>query len=425
MKKYIFLSLILFSINSFSQKVDFDTYFTNQTLRLDFIHAGNNKVANIYFDRLKQEPFWGGSHTNLIDTFNYGEYRVLVYDLASNDLIYSRGYATLFQEWRATEEAKNINRSFFESVIVPFPKNEIKVVLEERDELNVFKEIFKLEVTPDDMFIEKGLKYDFKTFKIIDNGNPAEKVDIVFLAEGYAKDDMKKFKNDAERMMDTLFSYEPFKSHKDKFNVHIVESYSEERGTDIPGKSIWKNTILNTNFYTFGSERYLTTQDYKRVRDVAALAPYDQIYILVNTPKYGGGGIYNYYNLTCADHPAAPQVFVHEFGHGFGGLADEYWTSDVAVQDYYPTNLEPADPNITTLVDFKSKWADMVEKETPVPTPNSDKYKNTVGVFEGGGYVEKGVYRPQQNCMMRALAYPFCKVCQRSVEKMILFYSEQ
>ncbi|MBN2892981.1 MAG: peptidase M64 [Bacteroidales bacterium] len=424
MKHFVVFFFLLATLSSFAQNVDFDQYFINKSLRMDFIHAGNSDTGYIYFEKLKQEPYWGGSHKNLIDTFNYGEYRVLVFDKASNKLIYSRGYATLFQEWKATSEAKEMSRSFYEGVVVPFPKSSVWITIEEKDNLNNFREIFRKEIKPNDIFIEKGLKYDFKTDKILDNGDPANKVDIVFIAEGYTKNQIDKFKNDVKRLTDSLFSYEPFKSQKNNFNIHIVESFSEEEGTDVPGKNIWKNTIVNSNFYTFGTERYLTTQDFESVRDIAALAPYDQIYILVNTPKYGGGGIYNFYNLCVSDNSASHLVLIHEFGHGFGGLADEYWTSDVAVEEYYPTSLEPADPNITTLVNFNAKWADMVDKSTPIPTPATEKNMQAIGVFEGGGYVEKGVYRPQQNCMMRALAYPFCKVCQRALDRMIRFYSE-
>jgi len=423
--KFIFtIVLVFFSAFLFSQQIKFDDYFENQTLRVDFIHAGNSDTAMVYFEQLKKEPFWGGSHVNLIDTFYYGEYRVLVFDAVTDKLLYSRGYSTLFHEWQATVEAKEMNRSFYESVIVPFPKRNVRVVIQERDRTNVFFDIFEIEVSPVNMFIKKDLAYDFETYTLIDNGDPAKKVDIVFLAEGYTEDQVDKYKQDVQKYVNHLFSYEPFKSNKAKFNIHVVISISDESGTDIPGDSIWRSTILNSNFYTFGTERYLTTQDYKTVRDLAALVPYDQIYILTNTAKYGGGGIYNFYNLCVSDHNSAPAVFVHEFGHGFGGLADEYWDSDVAVDDYYPINVEPADPNITTLVDFNSKWADMIDTNTPIPTPATAKYRTTVGVYEGGGYVEKGVYRPEQNCIMQSLAYPFCNVCQRALLRMIEFCSE-
>ncbi len=424
MKKIFIFILHFVPVVLFSQEINFDNYFINKTLRLDYVHAGNFETSKIFFKQLKQEPFWGGSHINLIDTFNYGDYKVLVLDKKENKLIYSRTYSNLFQEWQATKEAKKIDKSFYESVVVPFPKNEIKIILQERDSINNFEKIFSINVKPDNIFIKRDLNYNFKTFSLIENGDPAKKIDIAFLAEGYTYSDSTKYINDVKKFYEYLFSFEPFKSNKDKFNIHAVFSISEEKGTDIPGKFIWKNTILNSSFYTFGTERYLTTQDFKTVRDVAALVPYDQIYIIVNTAKYGGGGIYNFYNLCVADNAASLRVFIHEFGHGFGGLADEYWTSDVAQEDYYPTNIEPSAPNITTIVDFDSKWADMVDEKTPIPTPPTEKYLNTIGVFEGGGYVEKGVYRPQQNCMMKSLQYPFCKVCQRALKRMIDFYSE-
>ena len=424
MKHILFFLFIFISLSVFSQDIDSNEYFINKTLRFDYIHAGNSDTAIVFQKKIKQEPYWGGSHKKLIDPFYYGHYRVLVYDKATNILIYSRGYATLFQEWQATDEAKTSQRSFYESVIVPFPKNTIEIVIEERNRRNVFFEIYRKEIEPSNIFIQKGLRYDFETYTMIDNGKSENKVDIVFLAEGYQENEIKKFKNDAQQMTDALFAYEPFKSHKDDFNIHLVLSYSKESGTDIPGGDIWKNTILNSNFYTFGSERYLTTQDFEAVRDLAALVPYDQIYILVNTAKYGGGGIFNFYSLCVSDNVAAKQVFVHEFGHGFGGLADEYWTSDVAVEDYFPSDIEPIAPNLTTLINFENKWKDLIDKNTPVPTPAIEKYLEIIGVFEGGGYVEKGVYRPQQNCMMRALAYPFCGVCQKTIEKMILLYTD-
>ena len=285
--------------------------------------------------------------------------------------------------------------------------------------------MFQTEIKPDNYFIIKEPPYDFKTAKILDNGDPAKNVDIVFIPEGYQRSEMGKFKQDAQHFADALFNYSPFTENKDKFNIHIVEAYSKESGTDIPGENIWKNTIVNSNFYTFGTERYITTMDVKTVRDLAGLVPYDQIYILVNTEKYGGGGIYNFYNLCVTDNSYSELVFVHEFGHGFGGLADEYWTSDVGVQDYYDLSVEPTDPNITTLVDFESKWKDMIDKDTPIPTPDTKEYDNVIGAFEGGGYVEKGIYRPYRDCIMKSLqTNEFCPVCRKALENMIIFYTE-
>lgn len=425
MNKFFSLVVIchftILSLNS--QNINFDDFFTNKSLRLDYIHAGNSDTSFIFFEQLKQEPFWGGSKTKLVCPFNYGDYKVLVTDL-SNNLLYSQTYSTLFGEWQASGEAKKMNRSFQESVIIPFPKKPVKLFLQAADKQNIFHNIFSTTIYPDNILITKGLRYNFKTYTLIENGDPAKKIDIVFIADGYTAQEVQKFKSDVKKFTDALFSEEPFKKNKHNFNIRAVISISEDSGTDIPGANIWKNTIANSSFYTFGIERYLTSQNHKSVRDIAALVPYDQIVVLVNTLKYGGGGFYNFFNLFSADNKLSGKVFVHEFGHGFGGLADEYWTSDVSVENYYPLGIEPKEPNITTLTYFGEKWADLVNKTTPIPTPSTPEFSNTVGVFEGGGYVEKGVYRPKQNCMMRSLDYDFCEVCDRTIQLIIDFYTK-
>jgi hypothetical protein len=236
---------------------------------------------------------------------------------------------------------------------------------------------------------------------------------------------MDKFKNDILRLTDSLFRVKPFSEYKAKFNIYAVLAPSAEAGADVPGMGIWVNTLVNSSFYTFDEDRYLTTLDYWKVRDVAALAPYDQIYVLVNTSKYGGGGVYNHYNLTSADNSLSPQVFIHEFGHGFAGLGDEYYTSSVAYSDFYPTDVEPWEPNLTTLVNFDTKWKSMLDPGTPVPTPAQAPYLRSAGVFEGGGYVAKGVYRSAVDCRMKSnVPDNFCRVCENAIEKMILFLTE-
>jgi hypothetical protein len=180
---------------------------------------------------------------------------------------------------------------------------------------------------------------------------------------------------------------------------------------------------LNSSFYTFGTDRYLTTQDIKSVNDFAALVPHDNIIVLINSSKYGGGGVYNYYSGTTAGHVSSGKVFIHEFGHGFAGLGDEYYTSDVAYDEFYPLTVEPWEPNITTRVNFDSKWKSMIASETPVPTPAEDRYKNVTGLFEGGGYSAKGIWRPEMDCRMKSNGPKgYCSVCREAVRKMIEFY---
>jgi hypothetical protein len=210
-----------------------------------------------------------------------------------------------------------------------------------------------------------------------------------------------------------------------RINIWAVEAFSDESGTDIPADSVWKNTLLNSSFYTFDSERYLMTKDYKKVRDIAANAPYEQIYILVNTSKYGGGAIYNYYNVVAADNEKSRQIFIHEFGHGLAGLADEYFTSEVAYQDFYPLDVEPWEPNITTLVNFKSKWKNLVNNTISIPTPVEDAPENQIGAYEGAGYVAKGVYRSTPNSIMKSFTSDeFNEVSKKAIERVIKFYSK-
>jgi len=215
------------------------------------------------------------------------------------------------------------------------------------------------------------------------------------------------------------------KENKDKFNIWGIEAPSKESGTDIPAENIWKNTISNTQFYMFDLDRYLMTSDNKSLRNIASNAPYDQIFILVNTNKYGGGAIYNHYSVCVSDNSNSEYIFTHEFGHGFAGLGDEYYTSDVAYNEFYPLDVEPLDPNLTTLINFESKWKDMLDSETPIPTPATNDFSKTVGAFEGGGYVAKGVYRPMKDCSMKSISVNnFCPVCKRAIKRMIDFYSE-
>jgi hypothetical protein len=234
---------------------------------------------------------------------------------------------------------------------------------------------------------------------------------------------MDKFRADVKRLADTLFQEPPFDKYADRINIWAVEAPSQEAGVDVPGEHIYVNTALNSSYYTFDIDRYLTTQDIESVNDFAAAAPHDQIVILINSERYGGGGVYNYYSAVTSDHKFTPRVFTHEFGHGFAGLADEYYTSDVAYEEFYPLDVEPWEPNITTRVNFESKWKEYIARSVPIPTPNDKRYINITGLFEGAGYSAKNIYRPSFDCRMKSnQAEYFCEVCQRAIEKMILFY---
>ncbi|MEI6852704.1 MAG: M64 family metallopeptidase [Bacteroidota bacterium] len=424
MKKLIFLLLIAVSFNL---SAAFDDYFINKTLRIDYYHTGDHLNDSYSMDELIQEPFWGGSKVNLIDIFDYGKYNFLVYDAATNVLIYSRTYSTLFSEWQTTDEAKLTVKTFSETVTCPFPKNKIRVEWQTRNRKGIFEKKFEYVVDPANYFIRKEQKILIPKTDILNSGDPAVKVDLVIIPDGYTKEEMGQFIKDAKLFTGYLFEATPYKENKSKFNVYAIQAPSQESGTDIPGDGIWKNTILGTTFYTFDSERYLMTGENKAVRDVASNAPYDQIYIMVNTSKYGGGAIYNHYATCVSGNMYKEYVFSHELGHAFAGLGDEYYESSTSYNEFYPLDVEPPDPNLTTMVHFEKKWKDMVDKDTPIPTPSEDKYKQkgVVGVFEGGGYVNKGVYRPSYDCSMKSISVNnFCPVCRKAIQAMIDFYTK-
>ncbi len=421
----LIFSTIIFLLTSISTAQDFNTYFAKGSLRIDYIHSATFNDELFSVDNFFHEPFWGGSQLNLIDTFDYGAYKFEVYDSTNNKLIYSRNYSTLCGEWKYTKEAKSLWRSFSESVIMPFPKNTIKLKFYKRLKNMKWELWTKIYVNPKNYMISPTLKTPIKSFKIHDSGDASKKLDIVLIAEGYTQSEIQKFMNDAQRFKDYLLACDPFKQYKSDINIWAIPSVSVESGTDIPGKGIYKNTLFDSHFYTFGTERYLNTTNNIAIRNAAANAPYDQIYILVNTDKYGGAGIYNFYSICTADNKYSDFVFTHEFGHAFAGLADEYYTSEVGVEDFYDLNSEPWEPNITTLVDFNKKWKSMVANSTPIPTPDIEENADILGAFEGGGYIAKGIYRPKHDCSMKSIRYnDFCPVCTKAIIDRIKFYSK-
>lgn len=426
MKKFITLcAAALLSIAAFAQQPKYETYFTPDRLRIDLTFAGDASYQKIYLDGLVKECAWSGSKTNLIDTFNYGEYRLEVQTL-QGEAIYSKGFNTLFQEWRTTADAVTTPQAFCSSYTIPYPKEKVVLKVYERVKATgVYSEIFSVGINPADKLISHEVANSWKVSSLMQNGDPATKVDLCFIAEGYTAQEMEKFRADARRFTEYLFTMAPYNRHKEDFNIWLVESVSEESGTDIPHEDVWKKTVANSNFYTFRSDRYLTAQNQKTICQIATAAPYDALYVIVNNEKYGGGGIYNFYGLSASNCKWAEEVFVHEFGHSFAGLGDEYYDSSTSYEEFYNIKIEPWEPNLTTLVNFESKWKDMLPSGTSVPTPPLSDPKDNVsmGVFEGGGYMAKGIYRPVMDCRMKTnQAQGFCPVCQRAIEKMIGYY---
>lgn len=405
----------------------FDDYFYPKTLRIDFELGGNATTTTVYFKEMKEEPGWGGPQKNYIDPFDYGNFRYRVFDAETNRLIYLKGFGSLYEEWKATEEAKTLNRTFYQVATMPFPKKKIRFELDQREySTGKFINLFSREINPSDYFIRKETTQTCKFTKIIGNGDPSKCLDIAVLAEGYTISDMKKFKKDVANVFGYILNHQPYVRYKDKINVYAVESVSQQSGSDVPGEHIYVNTVANTSWYTFDVDRYLTTTDMKTLSDYAANVPYDQIFVLINSPRYGGGGFYNYYTASTVDHRLSFKVCLHEFGHGFGGLGDEYYDSQVATSDFYNLRVEPWEPNITSNIEFERKWSNMIESGIPLPTPRESEYKGKVGLFEGGGYVGKGIYSPVMDCMMKSNnPEEYCPVCQRAVEARLRYYFDE
>ncbi|NVO19449.1 MAG: peptidase M64 [Bacteroidetes bacterium] len=422
MKSFLLFLLILCT---FTVKATYNDWFYARALRIDLYHTGNSTDEIYSIDELINEPLWGGSHVNLVDSMNLGQFYFKAFDLETNTLIFSHGFCSLFDEWKFTEEAKHTRRSFSETVQMPLPKKDIRIELYSRNSKGVYEKKFEYQVDVKSYFIKTQSRMIHSALTILKNGDPSNKIDIVILPEGYTQAELEKFKADCQKFTSDLFSFSPYKENQDKFNVSAVLAPSEESGTDIPGTGTWKSTVLNSSFYTFDSERYLMTTDNKSVRDLAANVPYDQIYLLVNSSKYGGGSIYNLYSTSVNSNTYSAKIYVHEFGHGFAGLADEYDDGSTSYNDMYPLGIEPWEPNLTTLVNFSSKWKKMLPAHTKIPSEPDHDNPLKLGVFEGGGYVSKGIYRPSTDCLMRSFSgNEFCPVCRKAIQEMIDYQSQ-
>jgi hypothetical protein len=443
-----------------------------QTMRVDYYHSGNDKQESFALDRVVIEPLpWPGNPRRPLDTTNTGKYFFAVIDKASNATLYSRGFSSIYGEWETTAEAQKMNRTYSESLRFPAIEQPARVVVSKRDAQNVFKPIWTFEVDPADKFIEKGQSpaRAGALIKLHERGDPATKLDLLILGDGYTAAQRPKFIADARRLLKVLFSTSPFKERENEINVWGLVPASPQSGISRPSQGIHRRTPLGATYDAFDSERYILTFENRAVRDIAANAPYDVMEILTNTQTYGGGGIFGLYSTVAADSEWAPYIFVHEFGHHLAGLADEYYTSQVAYLP--PTNkIEPWEPNVTALLDPANlKWKDLVTPGTPIPTPwpkeeqeaydadyqkrrqairaanrpeaemdalfreamkrsteilAKSPYAKNVGAFEGANYEAKGYYRPQVDCIMfsRNVSW-FCAVCRRAISGILDLYA--
>jgi hypothetical protein len=460
----------LFTVSALLLVLSTAAFAAPQTMRLDYYHTGNSKQEAFSVDRIVIEPLpWPGDMSKAIDDTNLGKYFFEVRDQKTTRILYSRGFASIYGEWETTDEAATMMRTFSESLRFPAPTAPVEIVLKKRDGKNGWLNIWTTRVDPHDMFIDRSrVSAPGRLIAIQKMGEPATKVDFVILGDGYTARELKKFETDARRLTEVLFATSPFKEHRNDFNVWALCPPASESGISRPSTGVYHDSPLGATYDAFGSERYVLTFDNHALRKVAQFAPYEFIEILANNRTYGGGGIFNLYSTVAADNAFANYVFVHEFGHHFAGLADEYYTSSVA----YNTpaeRVEPWEPNATALLDSANfKWGDLVTPDTPIPTPWNkeafenysreiqkrraqlrknkrpesemealfreelkfeqamfarEKYAGHVGAFEGAIYEPKGYYRPEIDCIMFTRTNHFCAVCRRAIEHIIKMYS--
>lgn len=442
-----------------------------RTLRVDYFHSGTATAEDFSLDRVVLEPLpWPGNPDKPIDETGWGKYRYEVRDAATGKLQYSRGFASIYGEWETTGEAKKLRRTFHESARFPAPSGKVVLAVQKRQPAGGFADLWTVEIDPKDMFVDSARPPSpGKLIKLQVSGPPAKKVDVLILGDGYTQRERGKFERDARRLLKELFRHSPFKERKADFNVYGLVPPSEESGISRPSTGVHRRSRIGATYDAFGSERYILTFENRALRDVASFAPYEFLVIFTNTRTYGGGGIFNLYSTLSVDNSFAPYLFVHEFGHHFAGLADEYFTSETA---YEPAadRVEPWEENVTALLDPKAlKWSTLVDASTPVPTPwqkeafeaasrdylatrkqiraenrpeaemealfrtqqkketalfATEKYKDEVGAFEGAMYEAQGYYRPQVDCIMFSRnEVPFCRVCGATLEKVIDLYS--
>jgi hypothetical protein len=436
------------------------------TLRLDYFHSGTAGEERFSLDGMAVEGPWPGNPRRPIDDTNLGRYLFEVRDRATNAVVYSRGFASVYGEWETTEEAARGWRTFHESLRFPMPAAPAQVVLRKRDAAGLFHEAWTVAVDPADPAIDRTGPSKMRPWAVVENGPPSDKVDLLLLGDGYTAAEMGKWHADAKRLTELLFATPPFRERRGDFNVWALDTPSEESGVARPSDGVSRRSALRASYDAFGSERYVLAFDNKRLREVASAAPYDVVEIVVNDRKYGGGGIFNLYATVAADNAYTPYVFVHEFGHHFAGLADEYYTSDVAY-GAATARPEPWEPNATSSASAP-KWKDLVTPGTPLPTPWSkdafealqkdiqarrrklradrrpesemealfreeaekemalfsrDPHPTAVGAFEGAMYEAKGYFRPQENCIMFTRSPEFCAVCRRAIERIVDLYS--
>ncbi len=397
------------------------------TLRVDLLHGGDSEREWFILDSVTEVPFPCGNPAKPFDETNLGQYFARVSDLATNRPLWTRGFSDLFWEWRTTKEAKSRSRALPVVVRIPAPSAPVQLEIAARGRDGVFRPVFTTTIDPRSLDVSRvRRRSDLVVRDVMVNGPPEGKVDVLFVPEGYRADQMEKFRADVSRLAEALFSFAPYGELRQRFNVRAIEVPSREAGCGEPRKGFFPDTAFSLSFNTFGSARYMASPDVTALHDAASNAPFDQLVVIVNTARYGGGGVFNAYNVTISDNPFDEYVLVHEFGHGFASLGDEYFDSEVAYDGFYPPGVEPWEPNITASGE-SPKWKDLVTPGVPLPTPaDPARFGDAVGAFEGAGYAAKGLFRAKIDCKMIGKGrVGFCPPCERAIRRVIDLYSEE
>lgn len=426
MKKIVLIFIAALAVLPALAEVEFDEYFTDRTLRIDYAFSGTRDSHAISVDGLSRSEGWYGRRSNLDSLLLQGNGRIEMLDSLTGKAIYRMSFSSLFSEWLTQDEAINTPRSFENTFLLPMPRRTAIVNIELSNTRREVTAKASHVVNPSDILIaHRSTDYSIPTKYIHYSGDPTAKIDVAILAEGYTKEEMDSFYVHARTAVESILSHEPFKTYADRFNFIAVASPSADSGVSVPRFADWKKTAFSSHFSTFYSNRYLTTRHVKAIHDVLSGIPYEHIIILANTEEYGGGGIYNSYTLTTARNPKFWPVVTHEFGHSFGGLADEYYYDNDIMTDTYPHDVEPWEPNVTSRVDFCGKWETLIPADAPIPTPAAEAEMYGAGLVEGAAYSSKGLYRSADQCRMRSNGeVGFCPACRLALERMIRFYSE-
>ncbi len=487
MKRLIVLLLVTAPI-LVSAQTPFERDFEDATMRVDYVHMGDAKQEWIAIDRIYQTDIWAGSIKHLVDTFNNGKYYVKVYRDGTDDLIFSYGFNSIFGEYITTGPAmKGKKRAFHETARIPWPKKPVRFVVERRQRDNTLVPIFEQRIDPTDVnIIMDTMPNNVRVHHLPGHtGDPHTTLDICIVADGYTVNEEEKAKKDALHFAETMLDMAPYNRYEDKIVMSLAFQPSQDSGVSMPTRGIYKRTAAGSSFNSLDLPRYMLTEDNKDFRDIASVVPYDIAVVMVNSDRYGGGGIYNFFCTFTSDSSRRDYVWLHEFGHAFGGLADEYYSSNVSYEEFYPSGVEPVEPNITALLDKDNlKWKDLLTPGIAIPTDwGKDKYdqasidyqkkrgeldkkiaemtragadkadieklkqqaaslsaanagrnreffakhplREAVGAFEGAGYMSEGLYRPQLDCIMFSSGVkPYCKVCEQAIENRIKWFIE-